>query len=108
MAQGKISACDDNLTLNQRFLLAVAALQVGEVVSYGDIAARAGSPKHSRAVGRFLATAAADLPWWRIVRSNSQLVSVNPSRQARLLLSENVVLNAQQSRVVKSPLGRFS
>lgn len=66
-------------------------LQPGEVVSYGEVAARAGYPGAHRAVGNLLA--ATDAPhWWRVVRSDGRLASTNPARQERLLRDEGVAV----------------
>ncbi len=91
--------------LEQAIILAVAGLEFGEVVSYGDVARLAGHPNAHRAVGRLLKTTNAELPWWRVVRSDGQLPPVNPDRQIRLLRDEGVVV--ERDRVVESPQGRF-
>ena len=62
----------------------IAALEPGEVVSYGDIAHDAGHPGAARAVGALLGTTDVDLPWWRVVRSDGRLVTADPARQAAL------------------------
>ncbi len=51
----------------------VGALQPGELVSYGDVAAQAGRPGAARAVGRLMASSEG-LPWWRVVTSTGRLV----------------------------------
>ncbi|HET9847455.1 MAG TPA: MGMT family protein, partial [Candidatus Dormibacteraeota bacterium] len=48
--------------------IVVRDLGRGEVVSYGEVARRAGYPRAARAVGNVLATNHG-LPWWRVVRS---------------------------------------
>ncbi len=89
----------------QAIVLAVNKLKPGEVVSFGDIAARAGRPTASRAVGNLLARVPADLPWWRVVYSDGRLPPCNPTVQADHLEQEKVMLNA--FRVIQSPTGRF-
>lgn len=89
----------------QAIVSAVNKLKPGEVVSFGDIAARAGRPSASRAVGNLLARVPADLPWWRVVYSDGRLPPCNPTVQADHLEQEKVTLNA--FRVIQSPKGRF-
>ena len=83
----------------------IMTLAEGEVVSYGDIAEVAGYPKHSRLVGRILATTDLDVPWWRVVNSVGRLVPGHEREQSRLLLAERVVVG--EGRVRRAPLGRF-
>lgn len=82
------------------------ALQPGEVVSYGDVAADAGAPRQARLVGRLLATVDDALPWWRVVTSTGRLVLGMEAEQAELLRAEGVVVVA--GRVRSAPHGRFS
>jgi len=71
----------------------VAGLHVGEVVTYGEVAAMAGSPGSARAVGSVLAAGGDDdLPWWRVVATNGRLVPGNEADHARRLRAENVEL----------------
>ena len=65
-------------------------LQRGEVVSYGEVARRAGSPGRARAVGAFLAEHGDGLPWWRVVYSNGTLAAPDLRRQCRALREEGV------------------
>ncbi len=85
---------------------AVLGLSAGEVVSFGDIAARAGRPDASRAAGAVLAKSADTLPWWRVVYSDGHLPPCNPSLQAERLAEEGVKLKG--FRVICSPSGRFA
>jgi len=85
---------------------AVEGLRPGEVVSYGDVAARAGFPNRHRAVGQLLRVAADALPWWRVVYASGDLPPVNPTLQESRLLDEGVEL--KKFRVLRSPLGRFA
>jgi methylated-DNA-protein-cysteine methyltransferase-like protein len=62
----------------------------GEVVTYGDVAAEAGFPGAARAVGRILATADHDLPWWRVVTTTGRLVPGHEAEHARRLRAEGV------------------
>jgi methylated-DNA-protein-cysteine methyltransferase-like protein len=74
---------------------AVRALQPGEVVSYGEVARRAGWPRRARAVGNVLAGCeslgvAGDLPWWRVVYAGGRLSAPDRREQRRRLLAEGV------------------
>jgi methylated-DNA-protein-cysteine methyltransferase-like protein len=66
------------------------SLRPGEVVTYGEVAAEAGFPGAARAVGRILATADHDLPWWRVVTSSGRLVPGHEDEHARRLRAEGV------------------
>lgn len=85
---------------------AVEQLEPGEVVSFGDIAARAGRPEACRAAGSVLANSSNDLPWWRVVYSDGFLPRCNPGLQAERLTEEGV--EVRSFRVIRSPKGRFT
>ncbi len=69
------------------------ALRAGEVVSYGEVAVRAGYPGAARAVGSYLASrCGSGVPWWRVVRVGGWLAAVNRVRQAELLAGEGVLV----------------
>ena len=70
----------------------IRRLRPGEVVTYGEVAAEAGRPGAARAVGHLLATAPADLPWWRVVAANGRLVPGHEAEHARRLAAECVSL----------------
>jgi len=89
-----------------RILAVLHLLGPGEVVTYGDIAADAGYPKHSRLVGRLLATTDADVPWWRVVNSAGRLVPGHEHDQASLLGAEGV--EVRDGKVRRAPHGRFA
>ena len=92
--------------LEQAFTVVVASLREGEVISYGDVADRAGRPHAARAAGSFLAQATADLPWWRVVRACGELAAKDVALQTELLEAERVKI--QRGRVVRAPRGRFA
>lgn len=73
----------------QRVAGIVAALEPGELVTYGEVAAEAGRPGAARAVGRILADSQG-LPWWRVVRADGSLPM--GERQAVRLEEEGVGL----------------
>lgn len=72
-------------------LTVLALLQPGEVVSYGEVAAQAGSPGAARAVGRVLA-AHDGCPWWRVVSASGRLAPGLEREQTRRLHAEGVVV----------------
>ena len=82
--------------LQHRMRAAVLALQVGEVVSYGEVARRAGNPGAARAVGAYLAEHGHDVPWWRVVHSDGTLSAPNRREQRRRLIDEGVDVEADR------------
>jgi methylated-DNA-protein-cysteine methyltransferase-like protein len=66
------------------------ALEPGDVVTYGDVAAEAGYPGAARAVGRFLADNGGEHPWWRVVTSTGRLVPGHEPEHAKRLRAEGV------------------
>jgi methylated-DNA-protein-cysteine methyltransferase-like protein len=82
------------------------ALDEGEVTTYGDVAEVAGHPRQARLVGRILAAATHDVPWWRVVNAQGRIVSGSPRVQAGRLREEGVVV--RDGRVVDAPVGRFA
>jgi methylated-DNA-protein-cysteine methyltransferase-like protein len=72
----------------------------GEVVSYGEVARRAGYPRAARAVGNVLASCVG-VPWWRVVRSNGELAANSRDEQARRLRREGISIRDGRVR------GRF-
>ena len=96
----------DATPLEQALTIAVASLREGEVVSYGDVAARAGRPDAARAAGALLSKALTSLPWWRVVYASGKLAPCNPLFQQQQLHGEGV--EVRRGRVVRAPLGRFA
>ena len=70
----------------------------GQVVSYGEVARRAGYPGAARAVGNVLASSLG-LPWWRVVRANGELAAHSREEQARRLRREGVAVRDGRCRV---------
>ena len=66
----------------------IRALRAGEVVSYGEVAARAGRPGAARAVGNVLSRREG-LSWWRVVRAGGWMAVGHESRQSELLAGED-------------------
>jgi methylated-DNA-protein-cysteine methyltransferase-like protein len=67
----------------------VAALEPGEVVTYGEVAAQAGRPGAARAVGHVLKNSEG-LPWWRVVAASGRLVPGHEQRHRELLAAEGI------------------
>ncbi len=65
------------------------ALEPGDVVTYGEVAAEAGFPGAARAVGNIL-RGSDGLPWWRVVNAAGRLVPGHERTQAQLLRSEGI------------------
>ncbi|MET0728576.1 MAG: MGMT family protein [Acidimicrobiales bacterium] len=76
--------------LQQRFRQVVDDLAPGEVVSYGEVARRAGRRGAARAVGGFLAEHGTGLPWWRVVRADGTLADHKVREQSSRLRAEGV------------------
>ncbi|HEX3630616.1 MAG TPA: MGMT family protein [Candidatus Dormibacteraeota bacterium] len=70
----------------------VRDLDRGEVVSYGEVARRAGYPRAARAVGNVLATTHG-LPWWRVIRASGELAAGHRQEQAIRLRREGVMVS---------------
>jgi methylated-DNA-protein-cysteine methyltransferase related protein len=66
------------------------ALEPGDVVTYGEVAAEAGYPGRARAVGRFLADSDGEYAWWRVVTASGRLVPGHEDEHARRLRAEGV------------------
>ncbi|HVM00090.1 MAG TPA: MGMT family protein [Egibacteraceae bacterium] len=84
----------------QRVRAVIARLEPGEIVSYGEVAAAAGSPGAARAVGRVL-RGLDGVAWWRVVGGDGRLVAPDAERQARLLAAEGV--RVHRGRAVAGP-----
>lgn len=67
----------------------MADLQPGDVATYGEIAAQAGSPGAARAVGNLLA-GSSGLPWWRVISATGRLVPGMETEHAARLAAEGV------------------
>lgn len=74
----------------------VRAIPPGQVLSYGDVAALAGSPRAARQAGQVMARlpADSDVPWHRVVRSSGEFAPGDdrPARQRRALAAEGLVV----------------
>jgi len=90
------------VTFVEKVRAVVRDLGRGEVVSYGEVARRAGYPRAARAVGNVLA-GSMGLPWWRVVRANGELAAHGGEEQARRLRREGFIVRDGRVRT-----GRFS
>ena len=71
----------------------VAQIPPGRVMTYGQLAALAGSPRAARIVGGIAHYGPEDLPWHRVVNRNGGLAGAFPggrSEQAARLRAEGV------------------
>jgi methylated-DNA-protein-cysteine methyltransferase related protein len=78
------------------------------VVTYGEVAAQAGSPGAARGVGTVLRSSTRELPWWRVVGAGGRLVAPSAETQARLLRAEGVEVERGRVRGVHASPGRGS
>ncbi len=81
----------------------VAGIPAGEVLTYGEVAAEAGSAGAARAVGGVLARSAGALPWWRVVTSTGRLVPGHEADHARRLRAEGIDIDRRTGRVRLAP-----
>ena len=85
-------------TFEERVRAVLLALRPGDVVTYGEVAAEAGSPRAARAVGNVLA-GSDGLPWWRVVSASGRLVAGHEREQARRLRADGVPVDLRAGRV---------
>lgn len=80
-------------------LAVLCALEPGQVVTYGEVAAEAGHPGAARAVGNLLRDLP-DVPWWRVVAANGRVCPHAVAEATRRLAIEGV--EVRNARVVRS------
>jgi len=73
--------------LVERVLEVVEQIPAGRVLSYGDVAARAGAPT-PRDVGQALLRHGERVPWWRVLRADGTPAEHLRERQLALLRAE--------------------
>lgn len=73
----------------------VSSLALGELATYGEVAARAGRPGAARAVGSVIARSDG-LPWWRVVTSTGRLVPGHEAVQSARLADEGVATHGNR------------
>lgn len=83
----------------ERVLELVAAIPVGRVMTYGDVAERLGS-RAPRAVGTALARYGGAVPWWRVLRSGGRLPRGLEESAAQHLAAEGVTIEVHDGRRV--------
>jgi methylated-DNA-protein-cysteine methyltransferase-like protein len=76
-------------TLAGEILACIEAIPRGRVMSYGDVAACAGS-RSPRQVGNLLAATDHPVPWHRVVHADGTLASRHHTEQRQLLIAEGV------------------
>jgi methylated-DNA-protein-cysteine methyltransferase-like protein len=91
-----------------RILAAIRAVPAGQVISYGEIARRAGLPRRARLVARVLAgNDDPGLPWHRVLRADGRIAFEPGSRgfreQCARLRREGVVVDKGRVRIAKAP-----
>ncbi|MDQ2710196.1 MAG: MGMT family protein [Actinomycetota bacterium] len=75
--------------LVERVREVILAIPPGSVLSYGEVAARAGVPS-ARQVGRLLAEDGQDLPWHRVLRADGRCAPHLADEQLARLRAEGV------------------
>lgn len=93
----------DGVTFEAAVDAVLRSLAVGEVVTYGEVAAEAGRPGAARAVGRLLAGSGGAYPWWRVVNAAGRLVPGHEAEQGRLLATEGVEVVDGRVRGLRRP-----
>jgi len=73
----------------RRVLRIIASIPQGSVLSYGEVADRAGL-RSARIVGRILAETDDDIPWHRVVRADGSPTPHLAAKQTALLRAEGV------------------
>jgi methylated-DNA-protein-cysteine methyltransferase related protein len=89
------------MTFKQKVLYIISKIPAGNVLSYGQIASLAGSPRSARQVGWILFAkdgAGLKVPWWRVVNSKGYLsihgnLEATKEDQKMLLMAEGVEIN---------------
>ena len=81
----------DHAAFTDSVVRVLRALEPGDVMAYGEVAAEAGFPGAARAVGNLLKVTP-DLPWWRVVTATGRLVPGHEADQAQRLRAEGVTV----------------
>lgn len=68
----------------------IAALEPGDLITYGEVAMEAGWPGRARAVGALLAHHGDALPWWRVVPASGRLTHHLAAEQEWRLRREGI------------------
>jgi methylated-DNA-protein-cysteine methyltransferase-like protein len=72
----------------------VSRIEIGQVMSYGEVSRAAGYPRHARMVSKAMSRSVVSLPWHRVVKSDRRLAfkvgSMQYVKQQDLLQKEGV------------------
>ena len=74
------------------------ALEPGDLVTYGEVAAEAVYPGAARAVGGVLRRSGGQFPWWRVIAASGRLLTGHEAEQTRRLRAEGI--EVRDGRVV--------
>ncbi len=77
-------------TFHERARTVIESIEPGTVMTYGEVAAEAGSPGAAKSVGALLSASDGSLPWWRVVNSQGRLVPGHEVEHTRQLTNEGV------------------
>ncbi|HEX7990299.1 MAG TPA: MGMT family protein [Stenotrophomonas sp.] len=91
-----------------RILEAIRTIPRGQVMGYGEVAAKAGLPGRARLVARLLGSNGdPELPWHRVLRSDGRIAMPEGSRgwreQSQRLRAEGVVVENGRVKRSKPP-----
>ncbi len=89
-----MSTVDEHKKPETRIYQVLNQIPRGKVASYGQVAALAGMPSHSRLVGRILSNLprGTRLPWHRVINSQGRITNPDPARQLARLEAEGITL----------------
>jgi methylated-DNA-protein-cysteine methyltransferase-like protein len=104
-----LSTPPDSAAGHSRILQVIRDIPRGQVLGYGEVAAKAGLPGRARLVARLLGgNDDPDLPWHRVLRSDGRIAMPEGSRgwreQSQRLRAEGVVV--ENGRVKRSKPAR--
>jgi methylated-DNA-protein-cysteine methyltransferase-like protein len=86
----------------QAILMTLNSIPSGHVVSYGEVAKRAGLPGYARLVCRVLRELPdrSNTPWWRVIRADGKFAmsadSASGAEQRRKLKAEGVTFKSEK------------
>lgn len=80
------------MALAQRMLEVVASIPAGRVMTYGQVAAAAGSASPRLAGWVLSQLSDDDLPWHRVLKADGRLAAAVAARQEQLLRAEGVTV----------------
>ena len=79
-------------TFREQVILYIQSIPAGKVISYGQAAAAAGSPRAARQVGGILRALSREsgVPWWRVI-NNQGVISIKGHFEATKELQKNLL-----------------